>query len=391
MVLMTYNEILTKLCDDFDELISPKSITRSNTNIIYLIFKAIAKGYELINSICVVLSNKFNPEKCSVEDLDSVASLVGTERLQGSATGLHIIATNSTNADITMTAGTYVYTLDEDTIFELELLEDTVVPANSYVTFIAMSQNIGQFPVTAQSEITLTSDQNIPEDLTFSCTDNSSLLGIEAESTLAFRKRILEGYDNQDSMKELETQLKNLPYLFDCVVKYNNEVTDVVYDGITIPPFNALILYSGSPKSDMASVIANKIICPTVQTASSKVISYLSDVFINGKQDYYITPFAELAFGVDITMKLNQLYISEYDAKQAIITALVQRFVPEVHKDYITEDDVYNVLSSLNLTGVEILSVNLKYNDETVNYITVPLTKIASLSASDIEFTVEEN
>ena len=47
MQLLTFNEILTKLCDDFDELISPRMMARSNTNIVYLLFKAIAKGYEI--------------------------------------------------------------------------------------------------------------------------------------------------------------------------------------------------------------------------------------------------------------------------------------------------------------------------------------------------------
>ena len=95
MQLLSYDEILTKICDSFNALIAPRTIARANTNIIYLIFKAVAKGYEVINNTVVTLSNKFNPENCSVEDLDSVSSIVGTERLQGSASGLHIIITNN--------------------------------------------------------------------------------------------------------------------------------------------------------------------------------------------------------------------------------------------------------------------------------------------------------
>ena len=80
MQLLSYDEILTNICDSFDALIRPRTITRANTNIIYLIFKAVAKGYEVINNTVVALSNKFNPENCSVEDLDSVDTIVGTER-----------------------------------------------------------------------------------------------------------------------------------------------------------------------------------------------------------------------------------------------------------------------------------------------------------------------
>ena len=105
MTLLSFDEILTVICDKFDELIAPKKISRSNTNIIYLIFKAISKGLEIINSVCVVLNNKFDPEKCSVEDLNSVSALVGTERLKGSGSGLHILATN--NGDNTVRDGTW--------------------------------------------------------------------------------------------------------------------------------------------------------------------------------------------------------------------------------------------------------------------------------------------
>ena len=90
MKLLSYNEILTILCDNFDKLIAPRTISRSNTNIIYLMFKAISKGFEIINNVAVTLSNKFNPASCSTEDLESVAKLVGTERFSGSATGLAI-------------------------------------------------------------------------------------------------------------------------------------------------------------------------------------------------------------------------------------------------------------------------------------------------------------
>lgn len=380
MVLMTYNEILTKLCDDFDELISPKSITRSNTNIIYLIFKAIAKGYELINSICVVLSNKFNPEKCSVEDLDSVAFLVGTERYSGSASGLHIIATNEGDSAVTILPGTYIYALDSDTTFEFEVLEDTVVEAGAYVTFIAMSQNIGQYPVTAQSSITVTSSQEIPSDIAFSCTDNSSLLGTEAESDLAFRKRIVEGYDNQDSIVELENQLKNLPYLFDCRIKFNNTLASVNYDGITIPPFTALILYSGSPRTEMAEVIANKIVCPTVQLGDSVPIDYVSDVFIGGKHTFYLTPFREYRFNIKIVYSIDEQYISDYSAQKAIREGLEQYFIPEVHKDYVTVDEVFNTIDNLNLTGITVLSVKLDVNGTEVPYVEVPVSRIPVLA-----------
>ncbi len=389
MQLMTFDEILTYICDSFDSLISPKRIARSNTNIIYLMFKAIAKGMEIINSVCVVLSNKFDPAKCSVEDLNSVASLVGTERLLGSASGLHILATNTGESDVTILAGMYEYALDDDTKFYFEVLEDTEVTAGNYVTFIAMSERIGKYHVTAQSSIDVISARIIPSDIVFSCTDNTSLLGTETETDLEFRKRLLNRYDGQDSMVELEATLRNLPYLFDCRVKFNNTVVDDTYDGITIPPFTMVIFYAGSPRSEMAGIIANKIICPTLQLEDSQAIDYENEVFVGGKHTFYITPFRNLDFDVDVIYKVDEQIISSYDAEGAIRSTLYQYFLPEVHKDYIREDDVYNVIEAMNLTGVTILGVNLSVGGTAVDYIDIPVSRIARLNT--ISFTREGN
>jgi hypothetical protein len=389
MVLMSFDEILTFLCDSFDELITPKRISRSNTNIIYLILKAVAKGLELINNVCVVLSNKFDPAKCDVTDLNSVASLVGTERLKGSASGLHILATNNETDDITIPEGIYTYEFDADTKFVFEVLEDTVIPAGSYVTFIAMSEKIGSFHVTAQSSIDVTANIIVPPEIAFSCTDNTALLGTAPETDLEFRKRVLNRYDGQDSMVELETTLRNLPYLFDCRVKFNNTLVSETYDGITIPPFSAVIFFSGSPRSEIAGIIANKIICPTVQLADSVAVEYENEIFVDGKHTFYITPFATTDFTIDVIYKVNEQFISNYDATEAMRTALYQYYLPEVHKDYVREDDVYNVIEGLNLTGVTVLGVNLKVNGEAVDYVSVPLSRIPKLI--NVDFTREGN
>lgn len=387
MELKTFDTILAELCDEFDELIAPKKISRSNTNIIYLIFKAISKGFEIINNVCVVLSNKFDPARCSTDDLVSVASLVGTERLQGSATGLHILATNNGESAVTLLAGLYTYEFDADTKFVFEVLEDTEINAGSYITYIAMSEQIGSYPVTAQSDIEVTSPRVIPSDVKFSCTDNSALLGTAPESDLEFRKRILNKYDGQDSIVELETTLRNLPYIFDCRIKFNNTLVSETYDGITIPPFTACIFYSGSPRSEMAGIIANKIICPTVELQDSVAIDYESDVFVSGKHTFYLNPFSTTDFKINVIYKVDEQFISNNDAKAKMRTALFQYFLPEVHEDYVREDDVYNVLESLNIAGVTILGVNLLVNDTSVDYIEVPLSRIPNLE--DVTWTRE--
>lgn len=389
MILMSFDEILTYICDSFDSLITPKKIARSNTNIIYLMFKAISKGLEVINSVCVVLSNKFNPAKCSVEDLNSVASLVGTERLLGSASGLHILATNNGDSAVTLYAGVYEYAFDDDTKFVFELFEDTEIAVGGHETFIAMSENIGSYPVTAQAGIALTSLQPISPDIVFSCTNNSNLLGTAPETDLEFRKRILNRYDGQDSITELENQLHNLPYLFDCRVKFNNDVVDVTYGDVTIPPFTAVIFFSGSPRSEMADVIANKLICPTLQTENSIALEYESDVFVSGKQIFYINPFGNLDFNVEVLYKVDEQYISDSKARQQIEEGLNKRFIAEVHEDYVREDDIYNTIEALNIAGVTVLGVNLYVGEDKVDYINIPVSKIPHLN--HVEFTREGN
>ena len=388
MVLMTFNEILTYLCDNFDELISPKKMARTNTNIIYLILKAIAKGYEVINNVCVVLSNKFDPAKCSVEDLNSVASLVGTERISGSASGLAIKAINETDAPLMLLTGIYTYSLDDNTVFTFEITRDTDIPAESDKTFIAMSNEIGSYPVTEQSTITIESVQAIPSDLKFACLDNSGMLGSEPESNLAFRKRILNGVDNQDTIVELENTLRNLPYFFDCRVKYNDTLNAVEYDGLIIPPFSVAIFYAGSPRSEVGGLIANKIICPSVQTEDSTAIDYESDTFINGKHTFYLIPFKKKSFSVSVIYTINDAFTNANTVESEIRKKLKATFTTEVHLNYIREDDIYNTIEAMNIAGINILSVNLIVNGEMVNYVSIPASRTPELS--EVNFTREE-
>lgn len=380
MQVLTYDEMLTKLCDDFDSLISPKVMARSNTNIIYLMFKAIAKGMEIINNICVVLDNKFDPQYCSSEDLASVASLVGTERYRGSASGLHIVITNDGDNTVTLLAGTYYYALDDDTRFEFEVQEDTDIDSGEAVSFIAMSEEIGSFHVTRQTSITVESEETISDDLNFSCTDNASLLGIAEETDLEFRKRINTDATRQDTFSELETRLKNLPYIFDCKVKFNNTVAEVEYGNYTLPAYTLAIFFSGEIKNEIAEIVCDKIICPTLATSNSVEVDYNNEVFIDGKHTVNLIPFDKMQYGVELIYKIDKDYVSEDEVKDKIRNALYNAFVSERHTDYVKEDDYYNVIEALDLSGVELLGINLKFNGANVNYIPVPASSIPELS-----------
>ena len=73
MTIISFDEVLTVICDEYDRLIAPKKIRRSSKNIIYLLLKACAKGYELIANIIYALDGKFDPARCQDADLISVA------------------------------------------------------------------------------------------------------------------------------------------------------------------------------------------------------------------------------------------------------------------------------------------------------------------------------
>lgn len=380
MQLMTFDEILTKMCDEFDEAITPHKISRSNTNIVYLLFKAISKGYELINNICVTLSNKFDPARCSSEDLVSVAYLVGTEKLEGSASGLEITARNTGAESVTLLAGLYTYSLDDDTPFVFEVLEDTVIPSGETETYIAMSEAVGSYPVTAQEDIEVVLGiGEISSDIKFSCTDNASLLGTPAETNLAFRERILSDTTRQDTIKELEIKLKNLPYLFDAKVVFNNTSENASVAGYTLPPFTMLIFYSGSPRSEIAEIVASSNIYPTLATPTSVALRYNNDVFVTGYYEVNMTEFVKLNYKLQVNYSIDHTYISSEKAQAEIRSFLYSNFRGHVHKDYIKEEDIYSKIKELSIAGVEILNIDIYSGNTQVPYIAVPPSAIPYL------------
>ena len=380
MEIKTFNTILTELCDDFDVLITPRTIARSNTNIIYLIFKAIAKGMEIINNVCVTLSSKFNPENCSDEDLISVASLVGTERRKGSASGLKITVRNTGDSPVTLVAGTYTYELDEETSFEFEVIEDTELTPSASVSYIAMSDSIGSYPVPAQQSITVSSEAVIPSDLEFSCQDNAGLLGTPVESLLAFRNRILNTYDRQNGIVELEEYIRNLPYIFDCIVRYNQTNEDIVIEGnIVVPPMHCAIFYSGEAKNELAEMVCDHIICPTVSTENSVAVRYENEVFANGYYEVNLIPFAYLDYTIDLIYQIDGEYVDIDSVKTNLTSLLMNRMNTEQHTVMIKEDDIYKAIEATGITGIDVLAVNLRVNSSPVDYVEVPVSKIARL------------
>lgn len=384
MELKTFDTILTEICDAFDTLISPKVMLRSNTNIIYLIFKAIAKGFEVINNICVVLSNKFDPANCSEEDLQSVADLVGTERLKGSATGLLVNITNTSNESVTLLAGTYTYKYDDDVSFTGTVLSDTAISALNTLSLIFMSDSIGSYAVTEQTDIDVKyedDDVEISDSLSFSCDDNASLLGSEEESDVDFRKRILTTTDRQNTLVELETEIKNLPYIFDCKVKYNPTDDAIDVDGASLSPYKMFIYCSGDIRNEIAEVVAKYSFYQTQEddTTTHETLTYENEVFANGGCEIIVNYFKKVNFDVDVRYIVDTNFLSASSASEQITAVLLKDYRSQLHIDFIREADIYNTIEALDIAGLTLLSVDLKYNNEAVDYIAVPPSRLAYL------------
>lgn len=384
MELKTFDTILTEFCDIFDTLIAPKKMNRSNSNVIYLLFKAIAKGGEVINNVCVSLNNKFDPSLCSDADLESVAKLVGTKRIEGNGSGLRITCYNSNAYSETLLRGEYWYSLDANTKFYFTLLEDTTIASLDSVSFLAVTDVKGNFPVTEQSSIAVESDVSIPTGMKWSCQNNASLLGGKDESDNAFRKRIISDSSRQNSIYELQLAIKNIPYILDCQIKYNDSFEDVTYDGITIPPFSMAIFCNGNIRNELAELVASYTVVPTVNDSTAKATYYQNEVFITGEYVVYFIPFRKVNYSVTVHYLFNPLYITESTAEAQIKEALLIQLNTDQHQDYLKESDVYAVLDSLNITGVNILGANLIYEGNQVDYIEIPKSRVASLLTENI-------
>ena len=333
----------------------------------------------MINNVVVALSNKFNPTSCDDDDLLSVAELVGTSKIPANASGLKITATNNGGQPATLLAGDYTYALDDTVSFSFTLLENVIIPAEQKSVFLAMSNELGSFPVTTQNLITVTSDRIIPNDISFACTDNVALLGRAEETNTEFRERIMTQVDRQDIFKELEAKIQSMPNVFDCRLKFNATLEPVLYEGYTIEPYHLIIFVSGNINNTIAETVAQNSIYPTTQTPDSIELHYNSNVFFDDEYSVYINPFKKKEFSVEVVYKIDEEFMDDYDARVKMRTALFNNFTGEIHKDYIKEDDVYKVLSSLLIEAVDILAVNLRVNGADVDYVSVPASEIPEI------------
>jgi hypothetical protein len=382
-MIKPYSQILNEMLDVLDSYIAPKRITRENTNFVYLIMKAIAKGYETILSALYTVSGKFDPARCSDADLYSIAKIVGTKIREGKPSGLIIVVTNTDAEQVTLPQGEYVYSFSDDAKFHFTVQYNTTLDSLASKAYSAFTENKGPFPVDSISTIPVNrvDGAQIPSSLKFACLENSRTLGYYDESLADFRRRILVEGNRQDSLVELEETLRNLPYIFDCKLYFNQTESPVTVGSVTVDPYKLLIVLSGDPRDEIAEIVASSTFYQTVMVDQQTAVYYSSPVLYGGKYTVYYTNFATNNYTVSISFKYDSSLVNIVDVKAAIASALTSFMYNVYHTQYVRESDIYEALKTVQLPSVVLLSVTLKSNGVAVPYVESSVLQVPVLQS----------
>ena len=150
---------------------------------------------------------------------------------------------------------------------------------------------------------------------------------------------------------------------------------------IVIPPMHCAIFFSGEAKNELAEMVCDHIICPTVSTADSVAVRYENDIFADGYYEVNLIPFAYLDYSVDLIYQINGEYVDIESVEANLASALKNRLNTEQRVTMIKEDDIYKAIEATGITGINVLAVNLKVGGAPVDYIEVPVSKIARLAS----------
>ena len=383
MTIISFDEVLNVICDEYDRLIAPKKIRRSNKNIIYLILKACAKGYELIANIIYALDGKFDPARCQDADLTSVAKIVGTEMIEGNGSGLIVRVTNNNpSVAVVLYAGRYVYEFNADIKFFLDIESDTEIASGATEQFAAFSENKGSFPVTTQGSIAIEREDeaDINPYLQFSCDDNASILGSVDETLYEFRKRILTDNTRSDILQRLELAIKNKPYIFDASIFFNQYDVDVTVGNTVVPPYKMLLTLLGYPRDEIAELVASQCIYQTVEVeGNGGTLRYVSPNMAGGAYEVHYKNFDDKLYDVDVDYRYDSRLALKTTIETEITKVLTQYKFPTKRTSLIKENIFYNLIDDLNLPSVELLNITLKVDGIEVPYIDINKTSIGKL------------
>ncbi len=395
------DEILTELGDGYDADIasSGRKIVRSTANKIWLMLRAFSRGLYAVYQVIAALRYRFDPLYCTDEELESTMRITGTRRRPGKATLLTVsIWNNHVTESKTLAAGKYTYASSNGITFLLDLQEDLVIPDRSFMkrdfhSSIGGAPYIGAFPVSENSNITITSLENLTIDsyLTFSCEANDSQLGYAEETLFEVRQRILTDNQRQEVLRILEERLQELPNIHECTIIGNSGLTPVSSpylkdDGLTyvpILPQSVMVILTGSPTSDFALQFLS--LCPFVTTVPEGVsdygtVYYDSDVYVDGAFPVHYLKHTIEQFDVVVKYGYSSRQVATISVESTLRELLLPFKASTRYKELISTEDFSKVLVTYQNPSVKILSISFVYNGQSVSYIRFNKTQIARLN-----------
>jgi hypothetical protein len=384
LTIKSLDEVTSDICDAYDSLVAPKRIWRNNNNRLYLFFRACAAGVKLILDVVLALSNRFDPLRCSDDDLYSVAKLVGTDFQKGSGSAVRVsIANTSLLETKTLFAGVYNYASVSGMIFSFTLSTDASFPPETRNSISAVSREKGSYAVGDNASITLyrSDGYSIDKAFKFSCEENSGSLGYPDEDAISFRKRVLSDTGRQDHLRELELKIKSLPNIYECGLIFNPEREPAEYDGVVLAPLELLITVTGSPSDEMAELVAKDVVYSTRMVDPANVVYYRNSQYINGRYPVYFRYHAKTDFALEIEYQYSSTKMkkAQVEAELNRLLGVYQNSVK--HVDIIKEIDIYERLAAAGIPDVAALNVNIISDGAQIPYLRVPSTRVPNLTS----------
>jgi hypothetical protein len=401
LTVTSIDEITGRLADAYDARIQeesgrPMRLRRNHNNKLYLIFRACAAGIQVLVDAILALRNRFHPAYCDEVDLYSTAKIVGTEFKEGTGSLLTITMTNKSLEELrTLAAGTYRYVAASGMGFRFTLPSDVLFMPEEAKLVSGISEEKGAHRVYRNANIRLTRTDGaaIEPSIAFSCADNISSLGYDDESTLEFRQRILTDAHRQDHITELELSIRNLPNIFECSLLFNNTEEPAEFDGISVDPYQMLVIVTGNPTDDIADKFVKGTLYHTKQVDDPDipggVVYHHNTRYLNGTYPVYFIYHRRVDFQLHIDYRFDSGTLKSTQVEADLNAALnVYRNVVR-HVDMLTEDDIYTVLRTVPLPNVRVRTVRITRDGETVPYLAVPATRLYNLTA--VSFTGEDS
>ena len=392
LFVKSIDEITTQMADSYDDFLQratnrPLKVWRNHNNKLYLIFRAVAAGIQLILDAVFSLHNRFDPAHCDESDLYSTAQMVGTEFKQGTGSLLTITMTNkSLEEEQILAAGTYQYRSASGMAFRFTLANDVLFGPGQAQVVSAISAEKGAHRVYENAGIKLSRTDNaaVNSFIIFSCADNIASLGYGDEGSLEFRQRILTDAGRQDQIRELELAVRNLPNIFECNLIYNDTEEPADFDGIDLDPYQMLVIITGSPTDGIADKFVRGTLYHTKEAdlpgVTGGTVYHESRHYISGRYPVHFIYHRKTDFQLQVEYqydsgKLKYTQIEEqFDAALGVYRNVVR------HVDMLTEEDVYAVLRSVVLPDVKVRNVRIFQDGENTPFLQVPATRMYNLT-----------